>query len=143
MGIKITRSLFRPGEPFYPAFATIAGQTWGGKSDAELMGLAAILQAGVRDHSAQRDKYIKEFGKPSENGGFSMENASPEDVVEYDSLMEEAYEVEIELPIERPLLLTKRKKNFISPFEAAAVANIIQIEWPNDNGEDLDRVEKK
>jgi hypothetical protein len=143
MGIKINRGMLKSGEPFFPSFAALSDQTWGGRADAELMKVSVTIQEGMRQFQAQRDKYIKQLGQPNDQGNFSMAGAPKADVIEFDKLMEETFEVEIELPIEEPIKLVKRKKTTISPFQAAALASIIEIEWPSDNGEDLDKVDKK
>ncbi len=140
--IKIMQSKFRNGEPFYPCFTVLANQTWGGKADAALMKISAAIQNGMRNYQAQRDKYIKEYGSPDANGNYSMAGASKENIKEFTVCMEEADAVEIELPIDEPVKITKRKKTQLTPFQAAALTEIVEIIWPEDDGSELDKADK-
>lgn len=139
MPIKIKKSIFKADNPFYPAFIEVSQQTWGGKADAAIQPIARALQQGIRDVSELQDKYIRQYGEPQEDGGFSLAGASKENQKEYKAAMEEVFAGEIDLQIEEKITLVKRKQTKISPFQAAALEDVFAVTWPDDDGAHLNK----
>ena len=142
---KKTYALFDRGVPFYGAFFTVVNQNWGGKVAPQLQRLAKAVQLAYSDFGEIVDRYIKELGKPS-GAGYSMEGASSENAKEYYEAVEELKTSEIILPsdLELPIKLIKRKKNQVTPMQAAAIEGFLEIKWnEEDDGSDLDKDDRK
>jgi len=140
MSIKLSKSVFKSDHPFYPAFVGIADQTWGGKTDSAIQPIARILQQAIRDLSDLRDKYLKQYGDIQEDGpGYTIAGASKEDRKEFDQAMSEVFAGEVDLLIDEPISLVKRKQTKITPFQAAALEAVFKVTWPDDDGAHLNK----
>lgn len=141
--IKLRKEIFKNDCPFYPAFVAALDQSWGGKSDSDLQPIAKTIQLAYKDVQELRSKYLKSLGVLNEDGEYSMDGATKENKIEFNESMRAVLDSEFEIPAESVIELVKRKKTILTPFQAAAVSDVIRIVWPTDDGSDLDKVEKK
>lgn len=141
--LVLKKSIFKSSSPFYAAFVALLDQSWGGKSDSELQPIAKAVQMAFQDVNDLRDKYIKGLGEMNEDGVYTMTDALKENQIEFSISMDAVFDCEFDLPIKEPIKLVKRRKSILTPFQAAAVSDIIEIVWPTDDGSELDKIEKK
>lgn len=138
--IIITKKELAPGSNFMASFNMLFSQSWGGKADAVLYKIAEVVTREEKAYNDYRDKVIKQHGRlDSAMAAFTINGCPVEDIEEFNADMEAWDNAEVELPVSERVKLKKRRQNTMPPLAAAILSFLVEIEWPTDEGEHLDR----
>lgn len=141
--IKIKYKDLAPGSPFIGAFNQVAGCAFGGRADQALLPINRRIIRAEQEFKELRDKAFKTYGKLDKKAGtYSIAGLSDEKYREFEALVDGYGEQEVDLRIEAPIKVRKRKVHHFSALAAALVSEVIEVEYDSaDEGADLDKVE--
>ena len=140
MPITIPRKLFMPGSAFMRAAAIVAGQSWGGQTDAKISPLHRQIRRLEEECKDAQDEEIRKLGRPDEEaGGITMRGASREDIQAFDEFLREYGKQKVSLDLEERIILVRRKAHTLPPSVAAELEDIFEVKWPDDDGSELDK----
>jgi hypothetical protein len=140
--IKIKYKDLAPGSAFVGAFNQVAAHAFGGRADQAIMGVSRRIARAQQEYKELREKAFRAHGKPDKKkGNYTVEHLGDDKYAEFEKLMDDYAETEVDLKISAPIKVKHRKIHRFSPLAAGLVAELIEVEYDEkDEGEYLDKL---